>query len=65
MAVGLKTKGREEVLALKRRVLRQFTLGRIGRKDKENLIQLLDDLDAYIIKLVESDPNQEEDETLW
>lgn len=53
MAGSLKTLGLEELSRLKKRVLRQHQLGRISRGDKENLVDKLDDVEAYIVKMKE------------
>jgi len=53
MAGSLKTMGLEELSKLRKRVLRQHSLGRITRGDKDNLVEKLDDVEAYIIKMRE------------
>lgn len=53
MARGLKDLGLKELASLKKRVLRQHTLGRIDRGDKDNLIAKIDEIEAYIIKMPE------------
>lgn len=53
MAGSLKTIGLEELSRLRKRVLRQHQLGRISRGDKENLIEKMDDVEAYIVKMRE------------
>ena len=53
MALRLKDKGREELAALKLRVNRQFTLERISKGDADYLIELINEIDAHIIKMSE------------
>ena len=53
MAGNLKTLGLEELNRLKRRVLRQHQLGRISRGDKDLLVDKLDDVEAFIIRMRE------------
>lgn len=61
MAKGLKTHGLEEVRALRRRVLRQHSLGRIYLSDSSRLVSLLDELAAHIIRMPEHDDNEEKE----
>lgn len=53
MAGSLKDMGIKELGALKKRVNRQYTLGRINKGDRDNLVTKIDDLEAYIIKMPE------------
>ncbi len=61
MAKGLKTSGLEELRALKRRVIRQHSLERIGRLDRDWLVGLLDQAEAHIIKMAEKDDHEPEE----
>lgn len=56
MAAALKGKGIDEIDALKKRVRRQYALGRITKGDNDNLLRMLDDLEAYVIRMPEEQP---------
>ncbi|ACI06432.1 hypothetical protein GUMBALL_58 [Mycobacterium phage Gumball] len=45
--------GLKEVAALKKRVNRQYALNRINGGDRDNLIELINKVEAYIIKMPE------------
>lgn len=60
MAKGLKSNGMKELQTLKARVLRQYALNRIGFRDKEFLMEHLNEVEARIIKMYE-----EGEETPW
>lgn len=60
MARSLNTKGREELAQLKRRVIRQESLGRIDPVDADKLIKMIHELDAQIIKTNEVDQHNKE-----
>ncbi|ABD58471.1 gp58 [Mycobacterium phage PLot] len=53
MAGSLKDMGLKEVAALKKRVNRQYALNRINGGDRDNLIELINKVEAYIIKMPE------------
>ena len=53
MAGSIKEYGKKELEAFRKRVNRQFTLGRITGGDRDNLIKKIDDIEAYIIKMPE------------
>lgn len=55
MAKALKDAGLEELEALRRRVIRQHGLKRIKRKDRDRLVELLDKMEAHIIRMDEDD----------
>ena len=62
MARSLNTNGREELGQLKRRVVRQESLGRISHHDAKILTKMINELDAQIIKTNELDePNQQQE----
>lgn len=61
MARSLNTKGREELAALRRRVVRQQSLERIHPVDAKKLIEKIDELDALIIKTYEVDENNQQE----
>lgn len=63
MAKGLKTNGLQEVGSFKKRVVRQYNLGRIGASDKNELISLINQIEARVIKMQES--SKEGDLSLW
>lgn len=60
MAKGLKSNGMKEIGSFKARVLRQYNLGRIGFRDKEFLIEHVNQIEARVIKMYE-----EGEETPW
>lgn len=61
MARTLKTRGLEELRTLRRRVERQYALERIGRYDKEYLVEHLNRVEARIIGMTERNENGEEE----
>lgn len=61
MARSLNSKGREELASLKQRVHRQNALGRIDPWDAVQLIEKIDDLDAFIVQMNEKDQDGKED----
>lgn len=66
MARTLKTKGMEELTGLRRRIDRQFSLGRISRRDWEKLKRLGDELSATIVNMREiNEYGEEEGEDEW
>lgn len=54
MARGLKSAGMEELRALKRRVIRQHSMERISRADRDALVDLIHDIEARIISMEEA-----------
>lgn len=55
MARSLKTRGLEELGALKKRVNRQHLLGRIARSDRDALNALMDQIESHIIRMPEKE----------
>lgn len=55
MARSLKDAGIEELGNLKKRVNRQHTLERIHLGDRERLVDMIDQLSAYIIEMDEKE----------
>lgn len=53
MARSLKDAGLEELLALKKRVNRQHALERIPRSSRDDLIDMIDGLETYIVNMDE------------
>ncbi len=53
MAEPLKTKGRDELAALKKRVIRQYANGAIYKADQDVLVGLINDIEAHIINMPE------------
>lgn len=53
MAARLKDKGREELGAFKRRVMRQRALERISKGDTDWLIEKIEDIEKFINKMSE------------
>lgn len=62
MVARLKDRGREELAAFKSRVLRVAALGRISKGDADYIIDLVDQIEAYIIRMPEK-PDREA--SLW
>lgn len=60
MAKGLKTNGMKELKSLMARTSRQHNLGRIGRKDKEYIMERLQEVEARIVKM-----REEGEANLW
>jgi len=60
MSLPLKVRGMTELMALKRRVLRQRALGRISRADYEYIRDRLDEIEAHIIQMRETNENEME-----
>lgn len=54
MAKGLKSAGVEELRAFRRRVIRQHSLERISKTDKDKLVDLVDQLEAHIVYMSEA-----------
>lgn len=65
MAAGLKTKGVAALRDLRKRIVRQHGLQRISRPDHDNLIRMVDELEAYIVKMEENSPDIERMRNLW
>lgn len=61
MARTLKTVGLEELRTLKRRVNRQYGLGRIKVRDRDILIGLVNKLEAHITSMTELNEHGEEE----
>jgi hypothetical protein len=59
VARSLKTKGVEEVRLLKRRVIRQHSLSRISKKDRDALVDLLDKFEARVVCMSEETDGEE------
>lgn len=57
MAKTLKSKGLDELRSLRRRARRQQGLGRIGSKDAEFIVDLLNKVEARIISMTEENEN--------
>ena len=64
MAHGLKSTGRRELGALRKRVTRQLSLERISRADHDYIIHRLDEVDAKIVSMIE-DGEEEEVKPPW
>lgn len=56
MAEALKTKGIEELSAVRKRVIRQYGKQAISKGDYDKLIKMIDDLEAHIIRMPEDVP---------
>lgn len=53
MAKGLKSAGMEELRAFKRRVIRQHSMERISKADRDKLIGWIDAIEAHVIYMSE------------
>lgn len=62
MVARIKDSGRQELQAFRSRVLRVAGLGRISKGDADYLVNAIDEIDAFVIKMNE-DPNRES--VLW
>lgn len=62
MVARIKDLGRIELGTLRTRVLRVAALGRINKGDADNIVEMIDKLDAYIIRMEEY-PDKES--SLW
>lgn len=56
MAEALKTKGREELAAFRKRVIRQYGSDAISRSTYDKLIAKVDELDAFVVSMDEVIP---------
>lgn len=53
MARSIKDAGLEELGSIKKRVNRQHTLERISRSTRDDLIDMIDELETYIVNMDE------------
>ena len=58
MAARLKDKGREELGAFKRRVMRQRSLERIGKGDADWLIERIEEIERFL-NIMDERPDKE------
>ena len=58
MARSLKDAGMEELSGLKRRVNRQHALQRIHRSDRDELVELIDQIEAKIVSMDEKEERE-------
>ena len=63
MVARVKELGLEELKTFKRRVLRVAALGRIAKGDADNLIDMVDRIEAYVIRMPEKPDERER--ALW
>jgi len=61
VARTLKTRGADEVRTLASRTRRQYQLGRISKPDHDFLIERLDEVEARIISMRETNEHGEEE----
>jgi hypothetical protein len=59
MVARLKDKGRDDLATFRARVLRLAALGRIAKSDADHIVERIDELDAYIIKMHETPDEME------
>lgn len=57
MALGIKTRGMEQLQQFKARVTRQHSLGRISEADRKALTDKINELMAMVVKLHEDSPD--------
>jgi hypothetical protein len=60
MVARLKEKGISELRNFKTRVLRQASLRRISQTDADELVDMVNEIEAYVIKMKEKPMKQEE-----
>lgn len=60
MARSLQTRGLDDITSVKKRAERQRALGRISRQDCDWIVDHLDELSAYIVRMDEKDDKEEE-----
>jgi hypothetical protein len=63
MVARLKDRGRDDLAGFRARVLRLAALGRISKGDADHIVDMVDELDAFIIKMQET-PDEKE-RLLW
>jgi hypothetical protein len=63
MVARLKERGRDELASFRARVLRLAALGRISKGDADHIVETIDELDAFVIKMQEK-PDEKE-RLLW
>jgi hypothetical protein len=59
MVARLKERGRDDLAGLRARVLRLAALGRIAKGDADHIVDKIDELDAFIIKMYETPDERE------
>lgn len=57
MALGIKTRGVQDLQAFKKRVIRQHALERISEKDRKALVDKVNELIAMVVDLHEDSPD--------
>jgi hypothetical protein len=63
MVARLKDRGRDDLATFRARVLRLAALGRISKSDADHIVERIDELDAFIIKMSETPDTKER--LLW
>lgn len=53
MAKGLQSRGLEELGLFKKRVNRQYSMERISRVDRDELISLIDQIESKVVRMNE------------
>lgn len=56
---SLGTRGMDELHALKRRVVRSYAMGRIGKADHDFIVKRLDEIEARIVQMPEYGEEEE------
>jgi hypothetical protein len=59
MVARLKERGRDELASFRARVLRLAALGRISKYDADFIVERIDELDAFVIKMHETPDERE------
>jgi hypothetical protein len=59
MVARLKDRGRDDLATFRARVLRLAALGRIAKSDADYIVERVDEIDAYIIKMSEQPDTRE------
>lgn len=65
MARSVKDAGMEELSALKKRVNRQHALERIPRNQRDDLVEMIENLEVYIVEVLDEKQEKEGGFTAW
>lgn len=65
MARSVKDAGMEELSALKKRVNRQHALERIHRNQRDDLVEMIENLEVYIVEVLDEKQEKKGGFTAW
>ena len=65
MARSVKDAGMEELSALKKRVNRQHALERIPRNQRDDLVEMIENLEVYIVEVLDEKQEKKGGFTAW